>query len=123
MKLETSCIRAEADHTQILRCKEDLNMVLTSIEAISKIMALAGNEVRFKILFLLKRETELCPCDFADILEMSVPAISQHLRKMKDVNVITTRRDGQTIFYRISKKNEDFLTAILSNITFEKKIA
>ncbi len=123
MKFETSCIRAEADHVQILRCKEDLNAVSTSIEAISKIMALAGNEVRFKILFLLQRETELCPCDFADILEMSVPAISQHLRKMRDVNVISTRREGQTIFYSISKENEAFLTSILSNIESERKIA
>ncbi|WP_299622915.1 metalloregulator ArsR/SmtB family transcription factor [uncultured Tenacibaculum sp.] len=123
MKLETSCIRAEADQAQILRCKEDLNEVSTSIEGISKIMALAGNEVRFKILFLLQRETELCPCDFADILEMSVPAISQHLRKMKDINVISARRDGQTIFYSISKENEAFLAAILSNVASGRKIA
>lgn len=123
MKLETNCIRAEADHVQILRCKNELNAVATSIEAISKVLALAGNEVRFRILFLLQRETELCPCDFADILEMSVPAISQHLRKMKDVNVITTRREGQTIFYSISKENESFLTSILSNIESERKIA
>ena len=123
MKLETNCIRAEADHVQILRCKNELNAVATSIEAISKVLALAGNEVRFRILFLLQRETELCPCDFADILEMSVPAISQHIRKMKDVNVITTRREGQTIFYSISKENESFLTSILSNIESERKIA
>jgi len=123
MKLETSCIRAKADHDQIFRCKEDLNAVETSIEAISKVMALAGNEVRFKILFLLQRETELCPCDFADILGMSVPAISQHLRKMKDVNIITTRRDRQTIFYRISEENKAFLYAILSNVESERKIA
>ena len=123
MKLETSCIRAEADHVQIIRCKEDLNAVAISLESISKIMALAGNEVRFKILFLLQQESELCPCDFADILEMSVPAISQHLRKMKDANVLTTRREGQTIFYRISLENKAFLTAILNNVESERKIA
>ena len=86
-------------------------------------MALAGNEVRFKILFLLQRETELCPCDFADILEMSVPAVSQHLRKMKDAKIIGTRREGQTIFYHISKKHEAFLATILSNVKSERKIA
>ena len=86
-------------------------------------MALAGNKVRFKMLYLLQRENELCPCDFADILEMSVPAISQHLRKMKDVNVISTRRDGQTIFYRISEENKAFLTTILSNVAPERKTA
>ena len=123
MKLETSCIRAEADYVQILRFKEELNAVSASIEVISKVMALAGNKVRFKMLYLLQRENELCPCDFADILEMSVPAISQHLRKMKDVNVISTRRDGQTIFYRISEENKAFLTTILSNVAPERKTA
>ncbi|WP_282159708.1 ArsR/SmtB family transcription factor [Ulvibacterium marinum] len=123
MSLELSCTRAEADHKQILRCKDVLHDVSNSMEAISKIMALAGNQVRFKILFLLRRETELCPCDFADILEMSVPAISQHLRKMKDVNVIETRREGQTIFYRISKQEEAFISSILSSIKSNRKIA
>ncbi|MAU14066.1 MAG: transcriptional regulator [Muricauda sp.] len=123
MKLEISCTRAEADHQQILRCKEDLNRTADSIEDVSRLMALAGNEVRFKILFLLQKEIELCPCDFADILEMSVPAVSQHLRKMKDAKIIGTRRQGQTIFYHISKKNEAFFAAILSNVQSKRKIA
>jgi DNA-binding transcriptional ArsR family regulator len=116
-----SCKRAEADYVQILSCKEDLNAVSTSIEGISKVMALAGNKVRFKMLYLLQRENELCPCDLADILEMSVPAISQHLRKMKDVNVISIRRDAQTIFYRISEENKAFLDVILGNVESERK--
>lgn len=120
MDLGNSCIRAEADYVQILRCKEDLNAVSTSIEGISKVMALAGNKVRFKMLYLLQRENELCPCDLADILEMSVPAISQHLRKMKEVNVISIRRDAQTIFYRISEENKAFLDVILGNVESEK---
>ncbi|MEC7265378.1 MAG: metalloregulator ArsR/SmtB family transcription factor [Bacteroidota bacterium] len=123
MKLEISCTRAEADHQQILRCKEDLNRTADSIEDVSRLMALAGNEVRFKILFLLQKEIELCPCDFADILEMSVPAVSQHLRKMKDAKIIGARRQGQTIFYHISKKNETFFAAILSNVQSKRKIA
>ncbi|GAB4520059.1 MAG: hypothetical protein Tsb004_31180 [Allomuricauda sp.] len=123
MKLEVSCTRAEADHVQILRCKEDLNRTADSIEDVSRLMALAGNEVRFKILFLLQKEIELCPCDFADILEMSVPAVSQHLRKMKDAKIIGARRQGQTIFYHIAKKNEVFFAAVLSNVQSKRKTA
>ena len=123
MKLDNSCIRAEANHLQILRCKEDLNAVASSIESRSKIMAMTGNKVRFKMLYLLQRENELCPCDLADILDMSVPAISQHLRKMKDVNVISARREAQTIFYRISDENKAFLAVILGNLESERKIA
>lgn len=123
MKLEINCTRADADYAQITKCRVTLNVASNAISETSKIFALAGNETRLKILFLLNLEKELCPCDFADILEMSVPAISQHLRKMKDLNLISTRRDGQTIFYSISKESEAFLTTILSNIESERKIA
>ena len=60
-------------------------------------------------MFLLEEENELCPCDLADILEMSIPAVSQHLRKMKDGNVIEARRSGQTIFYSLKSEQLQIL--------------
>ena len=95
MKLEISCTRAEADHKQLLNCMSSLDIMEGNFEKMSKLLTIAGNQVRLKILFLLKMENELCPCDLADILEMSVPAISQHIRKIKDAGIITSRRDGQ----------------------------
>jgi ArsR family transcriptional regulator, lead/cadmium/zinc/bismuth-responsive transcriptional repressor len=65
---------------------------------------------------LLEEENELCPCDLADILVMSVPAISQHLRKMKDGNVITGRRVGQTIFYSLKTEQLNLLRPLFENI-------
>ncbi|MEJ5996626.1 metalloregulator ArsR/SmtB family transcription factor [Pedobacter sp. Du54] len=54
------------------------------------------------MLFLLHREGELCPCDLSDILDMTIPAISQHLRKLRDGGMIGPRKSGQTIFYSIN---------------------
>ena len=71
MALELSCTRAEADQKQLMRCRETLGTNSEAIVEISKVLALAGNETRLKILFWLNEEGELCPCDFADILEMS----------------------------------------------------
>ena len=59
---------------------------------------------------------ELCPCDIADVLEMSVPAISQHIRKMKDVDLLTSRREGQTLYYSITPQRSAMLLNILDNI-------
>ena len=72
MALEISCTRAEADQKQLMRCRETLRMSSNSINTIGKVLALAGNETRLKILFLLNKEGELCPCDFSDILEMTI---------------------------------------------------
>lgn len=40
--------------------------------------------------------------EIAETIGASVQNTSQHLRLMKAANILDTRRDGQTIFYRIS---------------------
>lgn len=95
------CIRDKANPVQINECRKKISANEGSFMQLSGILALAGNEVRLKILYLLDQEKELCPCDLSDILGMSIPAVSQHLRKMKDGNIIEFRKEGQTIFYSL----------------------
>ena len=64
--------------------------------------ALLGGETRLKILVLLARAGELCVCDLATILEMTPAAVSQHLSRLRSGRLVVSRRDGMTIFYRIS---------------------
>ncbi len=104
MKSNT-CIRVFADKNQIRQCREKMSSTAKSFSQLGNILSLAGNEVRLKILYLLEQENELCPCDLSDILSMSVPAISQHLRKLKDGNIIEARKAGQTIFYSLRSEN------------------
>ncbi|MCP9236717.1 metalloregulator ArsR/SmtB family transcription factor [Lewinella sp. JB7] len=113
MNPDLNCKRARADHQQIARCRKSLTASANVIGEVSKTLALAGNEVRLKILYLLQKEQELCPCDLADILSMSVPAISQHLRKMKDAALIDFRREGQTLYYSLLPQPTSVVTDIL----------
>lgn len=123
MKLEISCTRAEANHKQLQNCMITINEMEENFQKVSKLLSITGNEVRLKILFLLNMEKELCPCDLADILKMSVPAISQHIRKMKDASVISARRDGQTIYYSLNEDETDILKNAFKSIKLERKIA
>lgn len=100
-----TCIRLQADIEQIKSCREKLKTNSKSFLQLGQVLALAGNEVRLKILFLLEEENELCPCDLSDILGMSIPAVSQHLRKLKDGNIIEARKEGQTIFYSLRSEH------------------
>lgn len=104
-----SCIREKANPIQINKCRSKIAVSEKSFSQLSGILALAGNEVRLKILYLLEQEKELCPCDLSDILGMTIPAVSQHLRKMKDGNVIEFRKDGQTIFYSLKAEHLELL--------------
>ena len=104
-----SCIRQQADLEQINRCKETVSELNESFDYLANGLSLVGNSVRLKILYLLFEEKRLCVCDLSDILGMNISAISQHLRKMKDRNLLETDREAQTIFYSLTKEYEKLL--------------
>ena len=104
-----SCIRQQADIKQINRCKDRVSELSGSFDYLSKGLELAGNNIRLKILFLLYEEERLCVCDISDILGMSVSAVSQHLRKLKDRKLLENKREAQTIFYSLTKEYEKML--------------
>ena len=114
---DQECIRLYADPVLIKECKRKLTAAEISFKRLSQILSLAGNEVRLKILYLLEEEEQLCPCDISDILDMSVPAISQHLRKLKDANIIQPRREGQTIFYSMKQEHLEIIKPLFEHIT------
>ncbi|MGC8824055.1 MAG: ArsR/SmtB family transcription factor [Bacteroidales bacterium] len=116
-----SCIRLFADKVQIDHCRAIVQENEKEFKQLSSLLALAGNEVRLKILFLLEEENELCPCDLSDILGMSIPAVSQHLRKLKDGNIIEARRERQTIFYSLKPEQLTLLRPFFNVITNKLK--
>ena len=118
---DNTCKRLLADIGQINNCRERLTANDKSFTQLGHILSLAGSEVRLKILFLLEEEVELCPCDLSDILGMSIPAISQHLRKMKDGNIIETRRNGQTIFYSLKSEHLKILRPFFKYINLQNQ--
>lgn len=113
---DNTCIRLFADHEQIKNCKVKLKAAQKSFYRLSNILVLAGNEVRLKIVYLLEEEKELCPCDLADILGMSIPAVSQHLRKLRDGSIVETRKEGQTIYYSLTQENLKILKPFFKHI-------
>ncbi len=64
-------------------------------------LGVAGNLQRLKILYLLHAHKEMCVCDIAEVLALTDSAVSQHLRKLKDRNIVKTRREKQTIYYSL----------------------
>ena len=65
---------------------------------------------RIKILYLLS-VSELCVCDMADLLKMNQPAVSNHLRVLKQSNLVKSRKDGKRVIYSLA---DDHVNTILS---------
>lgn len=105
-----------ADPIQIRECKESIDNINEVIADVSQIFNLAGNEVRLKMLFLLYKEQQMCPCDISDVLDMTVPAVSQHLRKLKDARMVTDKKVGQTIFYSLREEHMATIMPVLNEL-------
>ncbi|PSK93189.1 ArsR/SmtB family transcription factor [Taibaiella chishuiensis] len=104
-----SCQRQQADITQINRCKVRVAERSDTFTYLSKALELAGNPTRLKILYLLYKEKQLCVCDLSDILDMGISAVSQHLRKLKDREIINMTRQAQTLFYSVNREYNNLL--------------
>ena len=117
-----SCIRQQADLKQINRCKVMVSERSDAFDNLSNGLAMIGNSVRLKILYLLNQENRLCVCDLSDILGISISAVSQHLRKLKDRSFIQSEKEAQTIFYSLTKEYESILLPLLTILDEETVI-
>lgn len=72
-----------------------------SLQDFEKVCKILSGKTRFQILWLLQREKELCVCDLADILRMTISAVSHQLRILRKANLIRNQRRGQTVFYSL----------------------
>lgn len=91
--------------------------VTVDIQRASQLLKLLGDPTRLTMMQLLKSH-ECCVCEFVEIFSMSQPAISQHLRKLRDIKVVKEERKGQWIFFSINKSHEDysFIQSILEQL-------
>ncbi|HOV62699.1 MAG TPA: metalloregulator ArsR/SmtB family transcription factor [Spirochaetia bacterium] len=79
------------------------NKVL-EVAGLSEIFKVLGDETRTKILFLLSQQ-ELCVCDLANVLQMSMPAISHHLRLLKALRLVKYHREGNMVYYSLDDEH------------------
>ena len=69
-----------------------------------------GDSTRIRILYALF-ESEMCVCDIAQVLGMSISAISHQLRVLKQARLVKYRREGKTVFYALS---DDHVRSIIN---------
>jgi ArsR family transcriptional regulator len=84
---------------------------LETLEQISEMYKLLADKTRLTILALLK-EKELCVCDIVEIMEMTQPNVSQHLRKLKSGGIVNEKKRGQWVYYSLNLDKAIVLSAL-----------
>jgi ArsR family transcriptional regulator, arsenate/arsenite/antimonite-responsive transcriptional repressor len=77
--------------------------MLAAAGPLSRLFAALEDETRLRIVALLSHR-ELCVCHIQQILGLSQPTISRHLRLLRLANVVTDRRVGRWVHYRLASQ-------------------
>mgnify|MGYP001034499831 CR=1 FL=1 len=85
------------------------------LERLSEVFKIFSDNSRLRIIAALL-EKELCVYDLTQALGMTQSAVSHQLRLLKNLNAVTTRRQGKVIFY--SLRNELLNDVLLKGVEF-----
>jgi DNA-binding transcriptional ArsR family regulator len=72
-----------------------------TLEDARALFASLADKTRLRLLFALRAGEELCVCDVAHVLGISVSVASHHLRKLRDLKVLKYRNDGKMAYYSL----------------------
>lgn len=89
---------------------EELMPDIDTLYDLADLYRIFGDSTRIRILYVLY-ENEVCVCDIAEILNMTMSAISHQLRVLKSAGLVKYRREGKTCYYSLA---DDHVKTILA---------
>ena len=83
----------------------------SSLQQLTELFKSFGDGTRMKILYALSL-SDMCVCAIAELLEMEQSAISHQLKKLREAKLVTSRREGRTIYYMLDDDHVRELVAV-----------
>lgn len=72
-----------------------------------------GDDTRLTLTLLIRCEEELCVCEMTHALEESQPKVSRHLAQLRNCGLLSDRREGQWVYYRLAPALPDWIENVL----------
>ena len=88
---------------------------MNTIEQMAQQLKAVSDPNRLKLLACLKKG-EVCVCDFVDVLQISQPAVSQQVKKLKDAGIILERKKGTWRHFRLNETQQPYIQAIIDQL-------
>jgi ArsR family transcriptional regulator, lead/cadmium/zinc/bismuth-responsive transcriptional repressor len=105
-----ACAVRMIDPQRVERAREHLLGDETYVDLAETFRALADS-TRAKIVHILANHA-LCVCDLAQVVGVSEPAVSQHLRLLRSLRIVRGRRDGKMVYYSLEDEHVRSLLGI-----------
>lgn len=81
---------------------------MQDLQELSDTFKVLSDPTRLKIVLALAQE-ELCVCDLAALVEVSISAISHQLRLLRNLRLVSYRKEGKMVYYRLDDEHVENL--------------
>ena len=99
-----------------MQATDTIEFLEAKASEVSAILRLLANEKRLLVLCRLALEGEMSVTALGAAVNLSQSALSQHLAKLRADGLVATRRQSQTLFYRIADERIGRLLTALYDI-------
>ena len=113
---QPDCVSPDRSLDELAGLRRNLAARAKPLRRMADHYSLLAGETRLKIITLLTGSGELCVCDLASVLEMTPAAVSQHLSRLRSGRLVQSRRDGMTIYYRMTEGSDGLPTVRLPGL-------
>ena len=89
---------------------------MSTLKKITRVLKALADENRVRILYLLSERKDLCVCEIREIIGLSQPTISSHLKLLENSGLVTYSKDGKWVNYDISSELDTKISQMLNNV-------
>lgn len=98
------------------------NLQTVDISSVAQILKAIADKNRVKITYALCQDDELCVCDIANIIGVTVANASHHLRTLHKQGIVKFRKEGKLAFYSLDDEHIRQIMMIALALKKEVKI-
>ena len=98
------------------------NLQTVDISSVAQMLKAIADENRAKITYALCQDDELCVCDIANIIGVTVANASHHLRTLHKQGIVKFRKEGKLAFYSLDDEHIRQIMMIALALKKEVKI-
>ena len=80
-----------------------------------------GHPVRLRVLAML-RGGELCVCQMTALLDLATSTVSAHLSDLKKAGLVSERKDGRWVFYRLVDEEAPILASAWETVSRDARV-
>lgn len=110
----------ELQHLEKVERTHELDRMATNAKRASEFLKALAHESRLMILCILA-EGEKSVSELEEILSLRQPTVSQQLARLRGDGLVSTRRDGKTIYYSLASEEARVIVGAVYQVFCGKK--